>query len=158
LIIAGSCRRPIRFIAYAPYYRNFFLHPILSAVKAIPIESGRKNPEALQASLNEIARALEEGDLVCIFPEGKLTRTGDLNPFRPGVEKIIRRTPAPVIPLALRGLWGSFFSHRDGMAMTRPPKRFWSRIELVVGRAVAPARVTADGLYSTVKGLKGACP
>ncbi|MCP4695076.1 MAG: MFS transporter, partial [Desulfobacterales bacterium] len=119
LIIAGSCRRPIRFIAHAPYYRNIFLHPLLRAVKAIPIESGRKNPAALQESLDQIAGALEAGDLVCIFPEGKLTRTGNLNPFRPGVEKIIRRTPAPVIPLALRGLWGSFFSHRDGMAMTR---------------------------------------
>ncbi len=157
LIIAGSCRRPIRFIVYAPYYRNIFLHPILHAVKAIPIESGRKNPAALQRSLDDISKALEAGDLVGVFPEGKLTRTGDLDSFRPGIEKIIRRTPAPVIPLALRGLWGSFFSHKDGIPMTRPPKRFWSRIELAAGRAMLPNQVTANTLYSTVKALRGSC-
>ncbi len=157
LVIAGSCRRPIRFVVYGPYYRNFFLNPFFRAVKAIPIESGRKNPEALRQSLKEIANALEAGDLVGLFPEGKLTRTGDLDAFRPGIEKMIRTAPAPVIPLALRGLWGSFFSHAGGRAMTRIPKRFWSRIEVAAGRAVPPGRVTATGLRGAVKALRGAC-
>ena len=79
---------------------------------------------------------------MCIFPEGKITSDGALNAFKPGVEKIVQRTPVPVIPIALVGLWGSFFSRKGGKAMRRPFRRFWSRIELVVGEPVPPGEVT----------------
>ncbi|MFX7784731.1 1-acyl-sn-glycerol-3-phosphate acyltransferase, partial [Acinetobacter baumannii] len=81
----------------------------------------------------DIAQALHEGELVCIFPEGKLTRDGELNPFKGGVQKIIDRSPVPVLPMALRGLWGSLFSRDPSNPVARTFKRgLFSRLELAV--------------------------
>ena len=92
----------------------------------------------------------EHGDLVCIFPEGRITDDGEMNPFRPGIERIVARTPVPVVPMALRGLWGSFFSREGGAAMTRPFRRgVFSKIELVVGPARPAPRGDARGLASS---------
>ncbi|MCV5263108.1 1-acyl-sn-glycerol-3-phosphate acyltransferase, partial [Escherichia coli] len=81
----------------------------------------------------QIEQALNDGEVVCIFPEGRLTSNGELGEFRPGVEKILERNPVPVIPMALKGLWGSFFSHKDGHALTKRPTRFWSKVDVVIG-------------------------
>jgi 1-acyl-sn-glycerol-3-phosphate acyltransferase len=93
--------------------------------------------------------------LIGIFPEGEITRTGELNRFRPGIERIVRRSSVPVVPLALRGLWGSFFSRKDGPAMRRPFRRFWSRIQLICGPPVPAAAVTAAALEAEVSSLRG---
>ena len=105
---------------------------------------------------DEIALALEQGDVVCIFPEGRITDTGEMYPFRPGIRRIVERTPVPVVPLALRGLWGSFFSRKGGPAMTRPFRRgVLSRIGLVAGVPVPPHEVTPEGLQERVLALRG---
>ena len=106
-------------------------------------------------AFDEVAKALGEGELVCIFPEGRLTADGELAAFRPGIEQIVHRTPVPVVPLALRGLWGSFFSRKDGAAMRRPFRRAWSRIELVCGTPVPANGVTAAMLEQSVLALRG---
>ena len=93
--------------------------------------------------------------MVCIFPEGRLTTDGDLGPFRPGIERILQRNPVPVIPLALQGLWGSFFSRAGGHAMRRWPRGPWSRIGLVIGAPLPPAQVTAADLRERVAALRG---
>ena len=155
LLIIGACRRPVRFVIDARIYRTFLLNFIFKAARAIPITSGRSNPATLKQALDSVAEALAEGEVVCIFPEGHLTRDGQIDRFRPGIERIIQRNPVPVVPLALKGLWGSFFSHRHGQAMTRLPQRFWSRVELVAGYPVAPANVTAGGLQQMVADLRG---
>jgi 1-acyl-sn-glycerol-3-phosphate acyltransferase len=87
------------------------------------------------------AAALAAGELVGIFPEGRITADGEMNPFRPGITRILERNPVPVVPLALRGLWGSFFSRKDAAAMRRPlPRGVLSRIGLLAGsHALAPA-------------------
>ena len=90
------------------------------------------------------------------LPEGTLTTTGELGPFRTGVERIVRRTPVPVVPMALRGLWGSFFSRKDGAAMRKRPRRLRSRIELVCGMPVPPEDVTAARLETQILALRGA--
>ena len=82
--------------------------------KVIPIASARESAETLDAAFDRIAAELEDGNVVCIFPEGRLTGDGQMNPFRSGVEKIVARTPVPVVPMGLRGLWGSFFSRKEG--------------------------------------------
>ena len=103
----------------------------------------------------EVAKALAAGEVVGIFPEGRLTETGELNPFRPGVQQIIATTPVPVVPLALRGLWGSFFSRsHQGKAMRRL-RGIFSRIALVAAPPVPPERVTLDGLQGMVLSLRG---
>jgi 1-acyl-sn-glycerol-3-phosphate acyltransferase len=155
LLIIGACRRPVRFVIYEPIYRIFLLHFIFRAARAIPIASQRTNPVGLKVAFDEISKALEAGEVVCIFPEGQLTQNGQVDGFKPGIERIIRRNPVPVVPLALKGLWGSFFSHKSGHAMTRLPQRFWSQVELVVGLPVLPAHVAAGDLRDKVMALRG---
>jgi 1-acyl-sn-glycerol-3-phosphate acyltransferase len=138
---------------------SIFKIPVLNFVfrtsHAIPIASRKEDPARLEQAYDTVAKALEEGELVCIFPEGQITKTGDLNPFRQGVERIVDRTPVPVVPMALRGLWGSFFSRKDGPAMRHPFRRFWSRIEVVAGAPVAPEAALADALRAHVLALRG---
>jgi len=141
---------------YAGYFDVPVLRRLFRAAGVIPIASGKTNPNRLKQAFEEIARTLDEGGLICIFPEGRLTCSGEIDAFRPGIERILQRNPVPVVPLALRGLWGSFFSHAGGPAMTRLPRRFWSRIELVAGEIVAPQRATAQFLRSLVQELRGA--
>jgi 1-acyl-sn-glycerol-3-phosphate acyltransferase len=156
LFIFAASRRPVRFVMHAGYYHVPLLRGLFRVARVIPIDSGKNNPKILKQAFAEIASTLEDGGLVCIFPEGHLTRSGEIDAFRPGIERILEQNPVPVIPLALRGLWGSFFSHAGGLAMARWPKRFWSRIELVAGEIVQPQSVTADRLRSIVYRLRGA--
>jgi 1-acyl-sn-glycerol-3-phosphate acyltransferase len=155
LVIAAASRRPIRFVMDHAIFRIPVLNFVFRTSHAIPIASRKEDPALLERAYDEIAHALEAGELVCIFPEGRITTTGDLNPFRPGVERIVARTPVPVIPIALRGLWGSFFSRQGGRAMRRPFRRFWSRIEVVAAAAVAPEAMTAEALQAEVLTLRG---
>jgi 1-acyl-sn-glycerol-3-phosphate acyltransferase len=112
----------------------------------------------MEQAFDEVARALDAGDLVGIFPEGKITADGNINPFRPGITRILARNPVPVVPLALRGLWGSFFSRKDGPAMTRPFRRgVFSRVELVAGVAVPAAEALPERLQRDVTALRGDC-
>jgi hypothetical protein len=156
LIIAAACRRPIRFVMHHEIFRIPVLKFIFRTGRAIPIASSREDPALLERAYDEIARALEAGDLVGIFPEGRITDTGDMYPFRPGIRRIVERTPVPVIPMALRGLWGSFFSRQGGAAMTRPFRRgILSKIALVVGPMVPPQLATPEGLQAQVQELRG---
>jgi 1-acyl-sn-glycerol-3-phosphate acyltransferase len=156
LIIAGACRRPVRFVMDHNIFRVPVLNFIFRTGRAIPIASSRDNPELLEKAYEEIARGLGAGDVICLFPEGRITDTGEIYPFRPGIKRIIERTPVPVVPLALRGLWGSFFSRKGGPAMTRPFRRgVFSRIGLVAGVPVPPQQVTPEGMQEQVLALRG---
>jgi 1-acyl-sn-glycerol-3-phosphate acyltransferase len=96
---------------------------------------------------------------VGIFPEGRLTTDGALLPFRPGVREIVARTPVPVVPMALRGLWGSFFSRAgDGGKAMRRLRGVLSPIELVVGTPIAPQDATPERLRAAVLALRGEAP
>jgi hypothetical protein len=155
LVIAAACRRPVRFVVDHRLFRIPVLNFILRTGRAIPIAPGKEDPALTPPAFEEIAKALDAGELVCIFAEGRPTSDGDLGPFRPGIERILARTPVPVVPMALRGLWGSFFSRKDGAAMRRPFRRFWYRVELVCGAPIAPAEATAAFLHEQVLGLRG---
>jgi 1-acyl-sn-glycerol-3-phosphate acyltransferase len=155
LVIAAASRRPIRFVMDHSIFRIPVLNFVFRTSHAIPIASRKEDPARLEQAYDAVAQALDEGELVCIFPEGQITRTGDLNPFRQGVERIVKRNPVPVVPLALRGLWGSFFSRKDGPPMRRPFRRFWSRIEVVAGSPVEPGAAMAESLQAQVLALRG---
>ncbi|MFQ6021711.1 MAG: MFS transporter [Acidiferrobacterales bacterium] len=155
LVIAGCVRRPIRFVMYHTIFKLPVLSFVFRTAKAIPIAPAKENPDMLDRAYEQIAQALEAGDVVCIFPEGKITDDGEMRPFRPGIERIIERNPVPVVPMALRGLWGSFFSRKGGPAMRAPPTRFWSKIALVVGAPVPAQTVNATGLQELVLTLRG---
>ncbi len=110
----------------------------------------------MQKAFDQVSQSLKNGEVICIFPEGKITETGELNEFKGGVMKILERDPVPTVPLALRGLWGSFFSRKYGNAMTRYfPRGFFSRIEVVAGEAVKPADASPDLLHQRVLELRG---
>ncbi|WP_299598465.1 MFS transporter [uncultured Microbulbifer sp.] len=155
LLLAGAVRRPIRFIMYKPIYEIPVLHFIFKTSRAIPICSRQQDPAGYAKAFEEIEQGLRDGDLLCIFPEGQLTKDGELQPFKAGIEKILQSTPVPVIPMALRGLWGSFFSHKDGRAFSTLPRRFWSRVCVVAGHPLAAAEVKAEALQETVLDLRG---
>jgi 1-acyl-sn-glycerol-3-phosphate acyltransferase len=156
VVIMAVSPRPIRFVMD----HNIFRIPVLSwlfrTARAIPIASARENMAVNSRAYVEIAQALHEGDLVCIFPEGKLTRDGDINDFKQGIAKIVEQSPVPVIPLALRGLWGSLLSHRKLNPFERSFRHGpFSRLELMVGAPLAPDAVTPALLQQRVAELRG---
>lgn len=155
LLIAGAVRRPIRFIMYKPIFEIPVLNFIFRTGGAIPICSPKEDEMVYNAALDAIAAGLEKGDLLCMFPEGKLTRDGDLDEFRSGVERIIKRTPVPVVPMALQGLWGGFFSHSGLGVFKTPFHRFWSRIGIVAAEPVAADNVSAPALRDQILALRG---
>ena len=110
----------------------------------------------MERAFGEVAQALKDGDLVAIFPEGRITDTGELYPFRRGIKRILDATPVPVVPVALRGLWGSFFSRKDGAAMSKP-WRFvpFRRIGLAVDAPVPPSEATPERLQAQVLTMRG---
>ncbi|WP_336367680.1 MFS transporter [Marinobacter sp. C2H3] len=153
LVIAGAVRRPVRFVMD---YR-IFATPVLGAffrlARTIPIGPRAKVPDIYNAAFERIDEELAAGHVVCIFPEGKLTTDGEIDTFRTGVETILQRRPVPVVPLALKGLWGSVFSHCGGPALSHWPRRFWSRIHLLADTPVAPEQATAASLEDKVRAL-----
>ena len=155
LLIGGACRRPVRFVTFKPIYNMPVLNFIFRTAKAIPIDSRKADPEGYEQAFARIADELKNGEVVCIFPEGKLTTDGEIDEFKNGISRILQETPVPVIPMALRGLWGSFFSHKDRPALSQMPKRFWSKIDLVVGDSITPDQATPENLKLKVEALRG---
>jgi 1-acyl-sn-glycerol-3-phosphate acyltransferase len=156
LIIGGCVRRPVRFVMYYKIFHIPVLRFIFRTAKAIPIAGRKENPVLLERAFDEVDRALAGGELVCIFPEGGLTRDGTIDTFRPGVEQILARRAVPVIPLALRGLWGSVFSRRDSaLGRSRLPRRFRSRIGLAAGIPLPADAASAPALEERVRELRG---
>ena len=156
LVLAGCVRRPIRFVMYYKIFTIPVLSFVFKTANAIPIAGANEDAEMMESAFDRVSEALQNGEIVCIFPEGKITENGEMSPFRPGVMRIIERDPVPVIPLALRGLWGGFFSRAHGSAMSRFfPRGLWNRIELVVGDALDAAEADLDSLQARVLQLRG---
>jgi 1-acyl-sn-glycerol-3-phosphate acyltransferase len=156
LVIGGSIRRPTRFvmdhrIAKTPIASILFRH-----AKTIPIAPQREDPAVMERAFERIAEELAAGEVVCIFPEGKLTPDGSLQPFRPGIDRIITTTPVPVVPMALTGLWGSMFSRKDGAALHKLPRGFRAKLHLRIGAPIPPEEVSATLLEAKVAALLGA--
>ena len=159
LVIMAACRRPIRFVMDHKIFRWPILSFAFRTSRASPIASARDDPAATRRAFDEVARALDAGELVGIFPEGQITGDGELQSFRPGVRSILKRNAVPVVPMALRGLWGSFFSRIGGRAMSQPFRRgLFSRIELIVGEPLAPTAADPAALQQRVRDLRGDWP
>ncbi len=153
LILAGVSKRPPRFVMDHTFLGLPLVGPLFRQAKVIPIATSKENPQLLELAFQVIDETLKSGDVLGIFPEGKITRDGNLNPFRPGIEKAISKTPATVVPMALVGFWGSFFSFKDGRALMKRPKRFWSRVELRIGKPIPAHMVKAEYVQIQVQKL-----
>jgi len=155
VVIAACVRRPIRFVMDHRIFRIPVLSFIFRAMRTIPIAPAKEDAAMKARAFEEAARALAAGEVVGIFPEGTLTETGEMNPFRPGVQQMLATTPVPVVPLALSGLWGSFFSRsHQGKAMRRL-RGVFSRIMLIAGPPIPPERAAPAQLQATVLALRG---
>lgn len=152
LLIGGAVRRPIRFVMYYKIYRLPVLNFIFRTAGAIPIAGRSEDLEIYERAFRKIAEYLKEGELVCIFPEGKLTTDGEINEFKGGMTRVLEETPVPVIPLALQGLWGSFFSRDPAKGLFR---RLWSRVTLVAGTPVGAEVAVPAQLREQVLQLRG---
>ena len=152
LLIGGAVRRPVRFVMYYKIYNLPVLNFIFRTAGTVPIAGRNEDLLIYDAAFKKIAEYLRNGEVVCIFPEGKLTGDGELNEFKNGIERIIEENPVPVIPMALQGLWGSFFSRAPGKGLF---KRIWSRITLVAGTPVAPELAKRELLQAQVEALRG---
>ncbi len=156
LILGGNIRRPVRFVMYYKIFRIPVLNFIFRTAKAIPIAGAKEDAALMAKAFADIEAALKAGDVVGIFPEGGLTMDGEITTFRPGVERVLATTPVPVIPVALRGLWGSLFSRRDNfLKRARLPRRFWSRVEIIAGPPIPAAQASAAVLEAKVRALRG---
>ena len=154
LVMMGAIGRPIRFVMS----KNVFKYPILNylfrAAKTIPIAPKAEDPETYHRAFDDIREALQSGDLVCIFPEGRLTPDGEIGEFKPGTLKILTNNPIPVIPAALCGLWGSKFTHH-GKGLWRGPLNLWSKLEIKLQAPIEGAKVELPKLRDTVMAMRG---
>ncbi len=155
IILGGSVARPMRFVMYYKIFQMPFLRFIFKNAKAIPIASKQEDEELMNAAFESVDAELAAGNIVCIFPEGGLTNDGNVQKFRPGIEKIIARRPVPVIPVALGRLWGSWFSRQKGGGIRKIPGRLFARVAVIVGKPVAPADASAENLELLVRTLRG---
>lgn len=152
LLIGGAVKRPIRFVMYYKIFNIPILKSVFRMANAIPIAGYKENKAIFEKAFEDIAEALNQGELVCIFPEGKLTTNGAIDEFKQGIEKIIAQTPVSVVPMAIQGLWNTSF--------TRNPKRkllrnIWAPIGIVAGSPISPDEVDAKRLQDKVQTLRG---
>ncbi len=156
VILMGASPRPIRFVMDHRIFRTPLLGFVFRHCGAIPIAPAKEDPALMEKAFAEVSAALADGQLVGIFPEGNITRDGELQPFRPGMTRILAANPVPVVPMALSGLWGSFFSRIDGVAMQTPFRRgMFSAIGLKVGAPLEAAAATPERLFESVLALRG---
>ncbi len=154
VLLMAASPRPIRFIMDHKIFAMPVLGWFFRLAGAIPIAPQRDDPVAYEQAFARARQVLDHGDLLCIFPEGAVTRDGELGEFKGGVMKLLETNPVPVVPLALQNLWGSYFSRQGGAALSQPFRRGWfSRVGRVAGDAVAPAAVTPAGLRERVSHL-----
>ena len=158
LLLMAASPRPIRFVMDHRIFATPVLGTLFRLAKAIPIAPRDEDPATYAAAFAAADRVLAEGNLLGIFPEGGITRDGELQPFKGGIMKILETRPVPVVPLALRNLWGSYFSRiESGTAMVKPFRRgLWSPVGLAAGEPVAAANVTPDLLHARVRQLLAA--
>ncbi|MEZ8517070.1 MFS transporter [Vibrio cyclitrophicus] len=153
LLLSAVCPRLIRFVMEEDYAKLPPLRRFLRRAGVIPISS--TNRSSMRNAFKDVEDVLREGHIVCIFPEGKLTSDGEVAEFMRGMELIIRRSPVPVIPMALKGLWGSYFSRFKGRACKGLPTRFWTKLEIEAGEPILPKDANCETLRQAVADLRG---
>jgi len=119
--------------------------------KVIPIATSKEDPALMEAAFQKVSVELGEGEVVGIFPEGRVSDSGAMMYFRPGMERIVHHNPAPVVPMALHGLWGSLFSRAKDVSLWRAARRWRREIVLHIGAPVAPELATAKHLEERVR-------
>ena len=142
LLIAAT-DRPVRFLMFKDMYEHPLIKPFARILRVIPISSQQRPRELIQ-SLREATKSIREGELVCIFPEGQMTRIGQMLPFRRGMERIMKDVDAPIIPVNLDGVWGSIFSFERGRFLWKLPRRIPYPVSVIFGKPMPSATTSQD--------------
>jgi 1-acyl-sn-glycerol-3-phosphate acyltransferase len=158
VVISAAISRPIRFIMESSIFRIPVLSTVFRGMKAIPVAPAKEDPEVYERAFQVVAAELRDGNLVCIFPEGRLTRDGEIGEFRAGMMRILKETPVPVIPMGVSGLWDSMFSRKYRQVWKRWPRRFLPKITLTVGTPIPPEHADIAILRQRVVELRGREP
>ena len=156
LVVGAASPRPLRFLMDKPIYDSPWLNWWFRLMGAIPVDADRRDPGSVRHALTEVSRALRRGEVVMVFPEGRLTTDGEVHPFRRGLELILARDAVPVVPAGLAGLWGSWTSHRGGRALTKLPRRRRARVALHFGDPLPAGEASRPEVEARVRALKAA--
>ena len=154
LLVAAAADRPVRFLIGKDYYEKAWVKPFASVPRVIPIPV-EGHPHEIAQALRDCGRAIQAGEVVCVFAEGGITRTGKLQPFRRGFESIMREVEAPIVPMALAGVWGSIFSFAGGKFLWKWPQEFPRVVTVNFGRSLPP-KATPDEVRASVEKLLSA--
>lgn len=154
-VLMSVMPKPARFVMWYGFYEIPIAKNLFKWLKAIPIGNSRERPELVAQAFDRVAEDLEAGEIVVVFPEGTITRDGTLQKFQPGIEKIIKRTPVPVYPMAIRGMWGTWWSREGGRAMKGLPKSYMKKLTVVAGEAVPPEQADRLVMQEKVRALRG---
>lgn len=154
-ILLSVLPRPARFIMWHGFYDIPVIGRVFKWLKTIPIGSPKERPDLIPQAYDQIAEELEAGHMVVIFPEGHITRTGELNKFQPGIDKILKRTPVPVVPMALRGMWGTWTSRKKGQALKGVPTDYMKKLTVVASDPLSAEETTRQVLFDKILALRG---
>jgi acyl-[acyl-carrier-protein]-phospholipid O-acyltransferase/long-chain-fatty-acid--[acyl-carrier-protein] ligase len=151
VLLIASLGRPIRFLMFKGSYDHPLVHPFAKIMKVIPISS-QLRPREMIHSLRTATQALQDGEIVCIFPEGQMTRIGQMMPFRRGMERIVKGLDVPIIPVNLGGVWGSIFSFQKGRFLWKLPQRIPYPVTVTFGKPM-PTTATSAQVRQAVQEL-----
>jgi len=154
-ILLAAIPRPARFVMWYGFYELPIVKMLFKGLKAIPIGNRQDRPELINKAFDEIARSLDNGELVVVFPEGAITRDGEMKKFQPGIDQILKRNQVPVIPLAIRGMWGTWSSRHKGRALKGLPVSYMKRVTVVAGDLVPADQANRLLLQEQVSALRG---
>ena len=155
LLLSSAVPRPIRFVMYYKIFNTPGARWAFKAANVIPIAGRSEDPELMERAFAAVDQALAEGELVCIFPEGRLTPDGEIGSFKPGMERILAARPVPVVPMAIRGMWASIFSRSGVINTLRLPSRIRAHVTIMAEAPVDGAGAKAVNLEEKVKSLRG---
>jgi acyl-[acyl-carrier-protein]-phospholipid O-acyltransferase / long-chain-fatty-acid--[acyl-carrier-protein] ligase len=154
VLISAATNRPIRFLIFRDVYEVPFIKPFALLMRAIPIPTEMR-PRDIARSFRAASDAIRAGELVCVFAEGHITRTGSLLPFRKGMERIVRGLDAPIVPINLHGVWGSIFSYERERFLWKAPRRMPYRVTVSFGKWL-PSTATSSEVRRAVQELHAA--
>lgn len=152
LIIGTACERPVRFVMWDELYRVWWMNGFLRLFGTVPI-----SPTRAKDAIRTVSEALKSGEVVCLFPEGEITRTGPMGPLQKGFELMLRQSGCPAVPVFLHGLWGSIFSFEGGKVFKKWPKKLRYPVTVRFGDALSARDATVDRVTDSLKSMEADC-